>query len=81
MTWVVAAGLVPSCLALLGALVMLMRWLGKIDRNTEATEELTRAFQTFSGSISVRVDDHEVRLRVLEAKDASKSRQNRFSGP
>jgi hypothetical protein len=67
-TWVTAASLIPSFLALAGALVMLIRWVGKIDRNTEATERLTRAFDAFSDKISGRVDDHEVRIRVLESR-------------
>lgn len=77
MTLVTALELIPSFLALIGALVMFMRWVGKIDRNTQATEKLTEAFDTFSDRISLRVDDHEVRIRVLESKDTSGSRQNR----
>lgn len=64
------ASLVPSSLALLGMLLYGMRWVSKMDRNTEATEELTRAFNTFSDRISFKVDDHEVRLRVLESRNA-----------
>lgn len=61
------ASLVPACIAFLGALFMFARWVGKIDRNTVATEDLTAAFQSFSDKMMSKVDDHEIRLRVIEA--------------
>jgi hypothetical protein len=60
--------LIPSIIALLGALLLFARWVGKVDQNTRATEKLTEAFDAFSGKIGDKVDDHEVRIRVLESK-------------
>lgn len=77
--WTAVATLVPSLVILLGVIFAILRWIGKVDRNTEATEALTKAFSAFSDRIGLRVDDHEVRIRVLEShhQDASKTRQNR----
>ena len=61
---------VTLAVIVLGVLFTGVRWVGKVDRNTEATEKLTTAFDTFSDRISGKVDDHEVRIRVLESKNS-----------
>lgn len=42
------------------------RWTAKVDKNTDATERLTAVFDGFAEKITDRVNEHEVRITVLE---------------
>lgn len=53
---------------LLGFFVGIARWIGKIERNTEATERLTNSFDVFTDRIDVRLTDHEQRISRLEGR-------------
>ena len=63
-----AAGSAVTLLTVVGAIA---RWSGKVDRNTEATKELTRVLQgttTQVHSNELRLENHEVRISTLEKK-------------
>lgn len=51
------------------ALVALVRWVGRVDRNTDATNRLTAAFELFTRRIDDRLTDHETRISRLEGHD------------
>lgn len=63
----------PVIVPLAASLIVLIRWIAKVDQNTKATEKLTHIFEKFSSVITDRIDqlshkldDHEVRLQVVE---------------
>jgi len=60
------ATLIPTAVTVLAGLIVFFRWVGKVDLNTQATKELTKAFNSFEEKITDRVADHEIRLTVLE---------------
>jgi hypothetical protein len=49
-----------------GGLWAIARWTAKVDKNTEATEKLTAAYDTFTEKISTKVTDLDVRVTLLE---------------
>jgi hypothetical protein len=60
-----------AIIAIIGALFALLRWVGKLERNTEATQELTRVLQGTSDKVQsheVLLENHEVRIGALEEK-------------
>lgn len=59
---------ITTCIILVGGISALGRWIGKLDRNSEATEALTAAFNKFTEKTSDTLIDHEIRLVKLEDK-------------
>lgn len=59
--------IIAAC-TVLGVLYGGARWIGKIDRNTEATERLTSAFEKHAERVVEKLEDHEVRITVLESR-------------
>lgn len=61
---------VVAVLGLLGALARaIYRQASSTDKNSDAITELNKSIQTLSGkldNLDTRVDDHEVRVAVLE---------------
>lgn len=57
---------VPALAVIVAALYGLGRWMGKIEQNTAATEKLSNAFEEHAEKIATKVEDHEVRIRLVE---------------
>jgi hypothetical protein len=66
--YIVIAIIVGLC-TLVGMFVGFARWLGRVDRNTEATDRLTTAFEKFSDKTGSALLNHEKRITRLEAHD------------
>jgi hypothetical protein len=58
-----------------GGLLGLFRWFGKLERNTDATERLTAAFDAFTDRIDTRLTNHETRISQLEGWAGSTTAQ------
>lgn len=67
MTLVSALGAIAAGIAVLAFIFTIARWVGKVDRNTEATDRLTNSLTRVTDTLL----DHEVRITVLEKKDQS----------
>lgn len=63
---ILIAALITTAVAILAATFGLLRWAARVDANTAATEKLTAAFEGFMPQVTDRLNDHEVRLTVLE---------------
>jgi hypothetical protein len=58
-----------SCVVTLGGAGRgTFKWFHGIERNTEATDRLTAAFETFAEKTGDALADHEHRLTVLETR-------------
>lgn len=66
--------LVPILMSV-GILYGVVRWITRIDANTDATRDLTTEFRKFSEQTGDHLLDHEVRIVKIEAKlDSGKLR-------
>lgn len=60
------SALIPAVLACIVAAFALFRWVARVDANTQATEKLTAALERWMPKVTDTLNDHEVRIQVLE---------------
>ena len=64
-----AIAIIVGICTIAGMFVGFARWLGRVDRNTEATDRLTASFEKFSDKTGSALLNHEKRITRLEAHD------------
>lgn len=69
-------GLVAALIAIIAFFIQTGRWIAKMDANTSATEKLSSAFETFSGTVRDRLFNHEQRITTLEAVRTSRDQES-----
>ncbi|HXL88356.1 MAG TPA: hypothetical protein VN969_05130 [Streptosporangiaceae bacterium] len=60
--------IIMCVIALLGLLRGLGKWVAGVERNTEATDRLAQAFDSFAEKTTSVLADHEHRLTIVETR-------------